>query len=239
MSDDKLTPREFEILKIIARAIGAEGENRIPNNNWLAEQLHIQPNGVSNHKNRLKDKGYLENDSLTKKALNALTESRFVLPTQIPVYGQVKAGRVRQDEIVVDIQLDGSFLDTITIPPLVDTSEVFALKVVGESMEDENIFSGDHVIVQRFKESETPKQGELIVTHYLHIENEEFIDPDSLGLGEIPEEYLEGPTVKYFYKKDGKIRLSHRKDVGKSKYTIETRFYKAIGRVIGVYRDIS
>ncbi len=66
-------------------------------------------------------------------------------------------------------------------------------------MEQENIYDGDYVIVQRFGEAESPKQGELIVTRYLHIDDEKYVDLNY----PFEDERLEGPTVKYFYQLDG------------------------------------
>jgi SOS-response transcriptional repressor LexA len=248
MNDIDITPREFDLLKVIARATSANRENRVPDNNWLAKQLNVTSSGISNLKRSLKEKGFLAGNSratsLTEEALSLLSKSQFVFPTQIPVLGKVKAGRVRQDDIIVEInnidQLSDFLTETITIPQVGDTSEVFALRVVGQSMEDENVFDGDYVIVQRFKDNEAPKQGEMIVTQYLHIDDEEYVDTEYLNSsGQLPDEYLEGPTVKYFYRQNEKIRLSHRKNTHTSSYTIETRFHRPVGRVVGIYRSIN
>lgn len=55
----------------------------------------------------------------------------------------------------------------------------------------------------------------------------------------IPDDRLEGPTIKYFTQnvhKPRPYRLSWRRDVDKSEYTIETKVIKPIGRVVGLYR---
>jgi len=110
-------------------------------------------------------------------------------------------------------------------------------------MEQEGIFDGDYVIIERFEydDARGPGQGELIVTHYLpayarnHIDDDKTIEDSSFL-----DEYLEGPTVKYYYSKDekGYHRLSWRKGFNESPYTVKAIYIRPIGRVIGVYRPI-
>ena len=151
------------------------------------------------------------------------------LPFGIPVLGEVRAGPKEQDKEQDDMAVYFSSDAELEQP-------VFALKVVGHSMESERIFVGDYIIVQRFGGSEGPQEGEIIVTKYLPNDAERDWDQDT----DISDDELEGPTVKFFFEreKDGKwfCRLSTRKDFRQSKYTITTRYIRPIGRVTGNYR---
>ena len=149
--------------------------------------------------------------------------------------GSVEAGRRQYDEAAV-IGLD-EFTDdapTITIPNTKSIeSSVFALQVNGQSMENERIFDGDYIFVEKFRENEQPKQNEMIVAMYLPPDIEPHDDWDAS---------LDGPTVKYYFQieENGELlyRLSQRKDIRESRHTIITRKIQLIGRVVGVYRSV-
>jgi len=226
-------------------SIGSAGKP--PDNLWLRRRLHLPASAISNLKRGLKEKGFfrkeLKDAALSERAVRFLASRQVVYHTQILVLGEVQAGRTKQDEIAVEIRdlnyLDDDDVPTITFPHIENASSVFALEVRGDSMMYEHIFNGDYVIVQRFNENEKPKQGELIVTRYLAVCDEESVDPEQISAGaNIPHEYLEGPTIKRYYEKEGFYRLSWRKDHNKSEYTIKTKYIHPVGRVIGVYRVV-
>ncbi len=149
----------------------------------------------------------------------------------------------KHDELTVLItdrqQLRDLDVSTISIPGVERPENVIVLNVEGISMTDEHIFDGDMVLVQLFDEDESPKQGELIIAQYLASKDEYIFETDYLLEGTtIPEDLLEGPTIKYFYKQLDHVRLSIRKGYEDHPFTIRTKYIRSIGRVIGVYRSI-
>jgi SOS-response transcriptional repressor LexA len=242
MQDLQPTYAETELLRAIAQNTTSHG---VPTTHRLAKILVVSDSSISNRKKTLKEKGYLnEHSALTEKAWQYLKRNGITISTEIPILGQVKAGRARPDEVYVELADNSRLVDidgpTLKIPHLETQGEVFALEVIGQSMENEHIFEGDYVIVQRFNQTEpTPKQGELIVTKYLPFYDETEINLQELVDSGISEDDLEGPTVKFYYEKDGFYRLSWRKGFDTSEYTIVTKYPPLIiGRVIGVYRPI-
>lgn len=126
----------------------------------------------------------------------------------------------------------------VAIPNLDETTSAFVLQVAGFSMEHEKIYEGDYVIVQPFRKDQMPKQRELIVTYYLPPRNEEEV----VDIVEMDDTWFDGPTLKYCTEVAGRerpYRLSWKRDIQSSEYTIETKRIKPIGRVIGIYRAIN
>ena len=237
--ENNLTPKEFELLRVIAQYF--KTNNSMPSTQGLAQQFVVSPSAISNFKTSLKRKGYLTGSSVTDLAWQLLDSQNIVFSTQIPIFGQVKAGRTKPDEVAVIMVNDSEPFDidspTIKIPNVDELSDVFALEVVGQSMERERIYEGDFVIVQKFKEAETPRDGELIVTKYLKLDAEGLNIEQLVSDGTISDDDLEGPTVKYYYKRDEFYRLGWRKDFNASEYTIKASYVDPIGRVVGVYQQ--
>jgi hypothetical protein len=223
MTEKPVTTRELDLLLATVRYSWTISREKPPDNQWLAEELGICPGGVVNLKHSLKTKGLLDSRFkkavLTESAKQLLDSLSVINPTKVIVVGQVKAGRTRPDQIEV-VMRDISFpvdadSPSITIPQVEKPGAVFALEVVGQSMESENIFEGDYVIVQSFLDSEKPRPGELIIAQYLPICDEEYVNLEEVAAGgDIPDDYLEGPTVKYYYEKEGFYRLSWRRNSG-------------------------
>jgi len=121
------------------------------------------------HISNLKKAGYLENKA------RAISISKKEPLVKIPLLGTIAAG-----EPIEAVQEK----ETIAIPkskiPLL--SEVYALRVVGNSMIDENINDGDIVLV---KQQETAENGQKVVAL---IDNHEV-------------------TLKKYYRERGHIRL--------------------------------
>jgi signal peptidase I len=163
----------------------------------------------------------------------------LLVPLELQIWGEVKAGKTQQDELAVYLQELDDNVPTEIIPQTKRTdSIVFLLRVVGKSMEHEGIFDGDYVIVEKFHNDEGPKENEMIVTLYLPQDAEKYAEQGF----DWSDEWFVGPTLKFYSRRNvnGKIihRLSWRKDINKSPYTIETGHFKPLGRVVGVYRVI-
>jgi len=251
----QLTLRENELLQRIVDWLSTHYQEEAVPHQWLQQQLGVGKSGVSDLKRQLILKRYLKKDRnnflLTDQALASLrtlsnrASQLNITPSQLPLRGMVKGGRAAQGEIEIDLK---DFVDenasTIPIPFIQSMENVFALQVVGSSMEHENIYQNDYVIVEGFTENEWPKQGELIITKYLAPKDELYVEgatPSSASQGSVPDDVLEGPTVKFYFDKadeERPYRLSWRKDVYQSPYTIVTKYIVPIGRVIGVYHVV-
>lgn len=240
MNEKLPTPRQREFLLHTYQYL--KQNSSFPSNSWLGKQLKLNSNGVSNLKHALKEKGYIREEFglelLTDKAIEYLkglqNDFDVVIPLDLPVLGKVQAGLRKQDEMAVDMMNSINDAPTITIPPKGTKSTVFMLAVEGQSMEHEYIFDGDYVLVEEFGKDEWPKQNEMIVTMYLPPN----IEPDE----EWNDEWLDGPTVKFYFstQENGVLfhRLSLRKDINQSSYTIKTKYIRPVGRVVGVYRTV-
>ena len=124
------------------------------------------------HVSKLRDLGYLSKGENKPRSIEALGREIMV---RIPLLGTIAAGE--PIEAIQD-------RETIAIPKskIPPSSEVYALRVVGNSMIDENINDGDVVLVRQQK---TAENGQKVVAL---IDNHE-------------------ATLKKFYREKGHIRL--------------------------------
>lgn len=245
---EPLTKREMDLLLSVFDYIQQHKPGSAPDNNWLKQRLgYTDDSAVVRLKKRLKDKGYLSSQTgdarLTFASLRLFKDLFFVPPVSIPVLGQVKAGRTKQDELVTigDItDLNRGDLLSIEIPNTKVAEKVFALEVVGHSMQYEHILEGDYVIVRPFSENKGPEDGDLIICKYLPGYNVENADVDEVGwLDRLSDSDFEGPTLKYYSKPDKYIRLSWRKNSEDSEFTINTIYIRPIGKVISIFRKLT
>ncbi|TNE51281.1 MAG: transcriptional repressor LexA [Deltaproteobacteria bacterium] len=207
----KLTPRQQKVLDCIVQAINDNGYP--PTLREIGRKLGIKStNGVSDHIKALQRKGYLKKGDLRARALTPLVpdvdESG---PTQmIPLVGKVAAGapipRVEwEDE---GIHIDRSLLGANSNP------EVFALKVVGESMIEDGILEDDILFVRRQPHA---KNGDTVVA---------VVDDEV--------------TVKRFYKEAKGIRLQPANSTMDPIYLSATEWQsvEVLGVSVGLYRKI-
>ncbi len=176
-----LTPKQIAIFRLIRDARLSRGIS--PTMQELADELGVSKVTVFEHVEALVRKGALTRDKNKARSLSIAED--FVLPDEMhdgvsfPLVGRIAAGypieRMQDDE-----SLD---LSSFFGPTTGSVGATFALQVEGDSMQDEGIFSGDYVIVER---RQTARNGERVVA--------------LLPEGET--------TLKTFYKeKDGRIRL--------------------------------
>ena len=176
-----LTPKQVEIFRLIRDARISQGFS--PTLQELAAELGVSRVTVHEHVEQLIKKGALTRE--TNKARSLSVAEDFVLPDEMhdgisfPLVGRIAAGypieRLQDDE---SLNLESFFG-----PRTGSVGATFALQVEGESMQDEGIFDGDYVIVER---RNTARSGERVVA--------------LLPEGE--------STLKTFFKeKDGRIRL--------------------------------
>jgi len=167
-----LTKKQKNILDYI--------ENFIQENDYSPSLEEIKNNfqlssiaTVHEHVKNLKEKGYLNKNASQQRAIKISRKENLV---RIPLLGTIAAGQ--------PLTLFNVAKETIAIPKskLPRSSEIYALRVIGNSMIDENINDGDIVLV---KHQATAENGQKVVA---------LIDNDSA-------------TLKKFYKEKGHIRL--------------------------------
>ena len=90
-------------------------------------------------------------------------------------------------------------------------SDVFALRVRGDSMVDDGILDGDYVVIQR---TSRPRNGDIVVA---------LLEKDNV-------------TLKRYYKEKDRVVL---KPANKNYAPIYTRDVEIQGRVLGVIRRIA
>ena len=124
------------------------------------------------HVSKLRDLGYLVKEENKPRSIDIVRRDGMV---KIPLMGTIAAGQ--PIEAIQDKEM-------IAVPKnkIPSSSEIYALRVVGSSMIDENINDGDIVLV---KQQETAENGQKVVAL---IDNHE-------------------ATLKKFYKERGHIRL--------------------------------
>jgi SOS-response transcriptional repressor LexA len=205
--------------------------NSEPDIDWLRRRLPFGKTLYYRVRNELIEKDILDpkfscrlTATIRQQMEQAAVSIRITTPVHLPLVGHVKAGRAGQYELKMDLSnLRSPTADTRAIPYPEDNSNAFLLEVVGNSMVHEGIQEGDYLIVEPYPRDFFPRQRELIVTNYLPQVNE-----GKIQLGTLPDEsLLEGPTVKYYTYVAGSerpYRLSWRRDIERSEFTIETKY---------------
>jgi len=167
-----LTKKQKNILDYI--------EDFIQENNYSPSLEEIKNNfqlssvaTVHEHVKNLKEKGYLNKNDSQQRAIKISEKESLV---RIPLLGTIAAG---QPLTLFDVSKE-----TIAVPKskLPRSAEVYALRVIGNSMVDEHINDGDIVLVRH---QATAENGQKVVA---------LIDNQAA-------------TLKKFYKEKGYIRL--------------------------------
>ncbi|MBQ3195780.1 MAG: transcriptional repressor LexA [Clostridia bacterium] len=171
----KLTDKEKAVFKYIRSTIRNYGY--APSVRDICAAVGIKSTStVHGYIKRLEEKGYINRVDGKSRAMTVSgnkndEEARTV---RVPLLGQVRAGlpilAVENYEGYVDYPASMS-----------GSSQLFALRVVGDSMIEAGILNGDIVIVESRRYAE---DGEIV-----------------LALIE------DSATVKYFYREDGRVRL--------------------------------
>ncbi len=166
------TKRQKQILDYINRFSKNNGYS--PSFEEIAKHFRLSAvSGIHQHIQALKDKGYLSKQKNQPRGIEISKSEKLI---SIPLLGTIAAG---QPIALFDIPTE-----TIAVPKskIPSSSEVYALRVAGDSMVDENINDGDMVLI---KQQSTAENGQKIVAL---INNNE-------------------ATLKKFYKEHGRIRL--------------------------------
>ncbi len=165
-----LTPRQKQIKDLVNKTILKNGI--APTEREIARRLKISPSTAHEHLDTLLNKGYIEKIPGRARGISISKPSPLI---SIPLLGTIAAGQP-----IEAIQEK----ETIAVPKskIPSSSEVYALRVAGNSMIDENINDGDIILVRH---QETAENGQKVVAL---IDNHE-------------------ATLKKFYKEKGHIRL--------------------------------
>ena len=220
---DRLTQRQRDILDFISTSIDRRGYP--PTLREIGEHFGIQStNGVNDHLKALEKKGFLAREGLKSRAMrpvpgrgtgttpaltvDALSAMRLGQEmVEIPIIGRVAAGQplLAVENVEDTVVVDRFFIGT--------NREVFALRVVGESMIEDGIFDGDYVFV---KKTPSATRGEIVVA------------------------MIEGEaTVKRYFPEGDVIRFQPANRAMEPIYVRRADFRSVdiIGVVIGVYRQ--
>lgn len=233
---ETLTHRQREILEYISASIAERGFP--PTLREIGEHFRIRStNGVNDHLKALAKKGHLRREDLKSRAMrpilpdgsgelvafesarraSAQSDERPSVTSaghldddmlEIPILGKVAAG---QPILAVEQATDAVRIDKVLIG---GHREVFGLRIVGESMIEDGIFSGDYVFV---KKTPTAQPGDIVVA------------------------MIEGEaTVKRYFPEGDQIRFQPANHNMAPIYIRRADFKSVdiIGIVVGVYRKL-
>ena len=157
-----LTPRQQRVLRVIKESIDERGYP--PSMREIGEQVGLTSSSSVAHQLRtLEEKGYLKRDPHRPRALSVFNpdevqaDDSFVRdaapdPTYVPLLGRIAAG----GPILAEERVEEVF----PLPKsLVGEGQLFLLEVVGDSMVDAAICSGDYVVV---RQQPTAENGEIV-----------------------------------------------------------------------------
>lgn len=202
-----LTERQKEILEFIKDFVIINGYP--PTLREIAKQFNIASTfGIKRHLDALQKKGYLSVESFASRAIS-ITHNNYEKKyesnsVEIPVLGRVAAGY----PILSEQNIEGSISINSTL--IRNSSEIFGLKVKGDSMKNAGIFEGDIIIVNHQKNA---VNGDIVVAM---VDNE--------------------TTVKRFYQNKGKITLKPENENYAPIIVKNSNEFSIIGKVLGVFR---
>jgi repressor LexA len=209
-----LTRRQRMVLDTITSVMTDRGYP--PTIREIGEALGIKStNGVNDHLKALERKGFLSRDRSKSRAIriperSAKKERWNDNVISIPLIGRIAAGA----PILAEQNQEASFQVDRTLLGSARASDVFILKVHGESMIGDGIFDGDLIFVEKGNEA---RRGEIVAA---------MVDGEA--------------TVKRFYREDGRIRLEPSNPDMEPIFISEAdgRDTKIVGKVIGVFRQV-
>jgi repressor LexA len=155
MAQEKITPKQQEILEYIKQTILKKGYP--PAVREICEAVRLKStSSVHSHLETLEEKGYIRRDP-TKPRTIEIIDDCFNLTRRevvnVPLLGTVAAGQ----PLLADENVENYY----PIPSeLLPNAETFMLKVKGDSMINVGIFHEDQIIVEQCS---TARNGEIVV----------------------------------------------------------------------------
>jgi len=197
-----LTDKQINVLKFITKVIKESGFS--PTIREIADEFEITAKGAYDHLKAIEKKGYLRTNKNQSRAIELLRHSADdeipVRAMSIPVIGRVAAG--------LPVFAEENIESYIPVPDeMAKKGNLFALRVIGESMKEIGINSGDIAIIQK---KDTAKNGDIVVAM---VEEE--------------------ATLKAYFKESDHIRLEARNKAFKP---IKTKKASILGKLVGLYR---
>jgi repressor LexA len=155
-----LTPRQQRVLTVIRESLVARGYP--PSMREIGEKVGLTSSSSVAHQLRtLEEKGYIKRDPNRPRALSVAmpddidetgVNDNRPAPTYVPMVGRIAAG----GPILAEERIEEVF----PLPKeLVGDGTLFLLEVVGDSMIDAAICSGDYVVV---RQQPTAENGEIV-----------------------------------------------------------------------------
>lgn len=192
-----LTSRQKQIYEFLKDKIRNRGYG--PTVREIGTQFGIRsPNGVMCHLKALERKGLITRESHMSRAIQLLESPQ--LRMSLPLAGQIAAGSP-----VLAVEEN----DRIDFGHLFEPEDHYCLRVKGDSMIEDQIASGDYVVV---KKQDSCLDGDIVVA---------LIDGHEA-------------TLKRFYRERDRIRLEPANSTMKPIYSTSV---KVLGVVVGVVRQ--
>ena len=204
---EKLTGKQVIILDILKKLIAKNGYP--PTVREIGKEANLSsPATIHFHLKQLEEKGYIKKDDNKNRTLEILVPNEYLEKddkiVDVPLLGKVTAGSP-----IEAIETPDEYF-SLPANLVAAKSEVFTLKVSGESMINVGIYDGDILIVER---RNTARNGETVVA--MNDNNE--------------------VTVKTFYKENGYFRLQPEND---TMAPIILKECTILGKVVGLYRKL-
>jgi repressor LexA len=205
-----LTPRQQRVLTVIHESVSSRGYP--PSMREIGEKVGLTSSSSVAHQLRtLEEKGYIKRDPNRPRALTValpadqdetgINDARPT-PTYVPMVGRIAAG----GPILAEERIE----EVLPLPKeLVGEGTLFLLEVVGDSMIDAAICSGDYVVV---RQQPTAENGEIVAA---------LIDGEA--------------TVKTFQRKGGQVWLLPHNDAYEP---IDGTHATILGKVTTVLRRV-
>ena len=202
-----LTKRQRQIYDYIADFVSRNGYS--PSFEEIGDGMGLSSLAtVHKHISNLEKKGLLKRDYNRSRSIDVIPPKGSMKkamsappPLELPLMGRIAAGR--PIEAVENPE-------TLSLSDFTSSKDVYVLKVMGESMQDEHIVEGDYVIVEK---AETARNGEIVVA---------VVNKDDATLKRI---YHEGENTR--------LQPSNAK---MQPIIVPSRAVQVQGRVIGVLR---
>ena len=167
----------------------------------IGESLHLDStSSVVYHLKKLENMGKISRSGNKNRAIE-LIDKPIISSISLPVVGEIAAG--------TPILAEENLMDKIVINEnFFSGSNLFVLKVQGDSMVDVGIFNGDFVVISK---QSVANNGEIVAC---------LIDNEA--------------TVKRFYKENGYFRLQPENSMMSPIYTDHVQ---VLGKVVGLIRN--
>ena len=147
-----LTDRQKQIYEFLSVTVREKGY--APSIPEIGKRFKItSTRGVFDHLKALEKKGYIKR--VGRRAIDIVSQSgRSALPQakEIPIVGRIRAGA----PLLAEENIEGSLT---VASEMARGRETFALKVKGDSMIEDGILEGDHVIIRR---QDTAENGDIV-----------------------------------------------------------------------------